>query len=185
VASGQGGRHVAVAAHDRIIWYRRRVAQSQRCPRCGTAVPAGKVVCQHCEQPIYRGSASVRYNPAGLAPPSPIQGHATVLVAVVGALVVLAALAFNALGGVGPFAARVTGTEVRSDRSGMTVQLQVTNNGSRAGKANCRVTGRDGDGGLHDSQVLLSDRVEPGRSVRLSLPLDGVRRADGLDATCS
>jgi hypothetical protein len=126
----------------------------------------------------------VRYNPAGLAPPSPIQGHATVMVAVIGALAVLAVIAFNALGGVGPFTARVTGTEVRPDRSGMTVQLQVTNNGTRAGKANCRVTGRDADGALHDSRVLLSDRVEPGASVRLSLPLDGVRRGD-LDVTCS
>jgi hypothetical protein len=171
-------------AGDRIIWYRRRVVQEQRCPRCGTAVPAGKVVCQHCEQPINRGSEPVRYNPAGLAPPSPIQGHATVMVAVIGALVVLAVIAFNALGGVGPFTARVTGTELRPDRSGMTVQLQVTNNGTRAGKANCRVTGRDGDGGLHDSRVLPTERIEPGGSVRLRLPLDGVR-GGSVDATCS
>jgi len=161
------------------------VVQEQLCPRCGTAVPAGKVVCQHCEQPIFRDGKPVRYNPAGLPVPSPIQGHATVMIAVIGVLAVLAVLAFNSLGGVGPFSARVTGTEPRPDRSGITVQLQVTNNGSRAGKANCRVTGRDGDGALHDSQVVLTDRVEPGRSVKLSLPLDGVRRAAGLDVTCS
>jgi hypothetical protein len=167
-----------------VIWYRQTVAEEQFCPRCGTAVPAGKVVCQHCEQPIHRGAESARYNPAGLAPPSPIQGHATVMVAVICALAVLGVLAFSGLGGVGPFEAKVTRTALLPDRSGMNVELTVANKGRRAGKANCRVTGRDGNGGLHDSPVLLSDIVEPGKSVVMNLRLDGVR-SGALDVTCN
>src|SRR6266540_431204 len=60
------------------------------CPRCGTPAQPGGTVCERCELPL-EGPAPVRYNPAGLALPSPIQGHATVLVGVVAAVALLVA----------------------------------------------------------------------------------------------
>ena len=50
------------------------------CPRCQTPVQAGGKVCERCEQPVEGPAHALRYNPAGLPTPSPVQGHATVLV---------------------------------------------------------------------------------------------------------
>jgi hypothetical protein len=156
----------------------------RRCPRCGLEVPAGKSVCLRCEQPVDR-PASVRYNPAGLAVPSPIQGHATVMIGVAVALVVLGVLAFNAFAGVGPFAARVVGTASRPGGSGVTVQLEVTNQGSQPGKARCRAAGRGVDGQLEVSRELVTEQIRPGRSVRARLSVDRATRANPLDVSCS
>src|SRR6266536_595245 len=57
----------------------RPVVNERLCPRCGAPAQPGGKVCEHCELPL-DGPAAVRYNPAGLALPSPIQGHATVVV---------------------------------------------------------------------------------------------------------
>ncbi|HKE98086.1 MAG TPA: hypothetical protein VKG45_04035 [Actinomycetes bacterium] len=157
---------------------------ARRCPRCDLEVPAGKSVCLRCEQPIDR-PAGTRHNPAGLAVPSPIQGHATVLVGVAVALLVLGVLAFNAFGGVGPFAARVVDEASRPDRSGITVQLEVTNKGSHAGRARCRVTGRSVDGELETAPELVTDPIPPGRSVQVRLVVDRATRANPLDVSCS
>ena len=158
--------------------------RERRCPRCGTALPAGKQVCQRCEQPI-EGRANLRYNPAGLARPSPIQGHATVMIGVVLAIVVLAVFAFNALQGVGPFTATVVGETAAAGHPGVTVELQVTNAGSRAGKARCQVTGRSADGELSSSPVVLTEPVKPKGSVRLTVPVDKVRRGSPVDVACN
>jgi hypothetical protein len=160
------------------------VDPERRCPRCGTALSAGKLVCQRCEQPV-DSSASLRYNPAGLARPSPIQGHATVMVGIMTAIVVLAIFAFNALQGVGPFTAQVVGQMARPDRTGITVELRVTNDGSRSGKARCQVTGRSPDGELLTSPVLLTDPIQPKGSVRLQLPVEKVGQRSDLDVTCT
>jgi hypothetical protein len=156
----------------------------RRCPRCGTAMPAGKQVCQRCEQPVDR-RANVRYNPAGLARPSPIQGHATVMIGVVVAIAVLAVFAFNSLQGIGPFTGTVVGETVRADAQGVTVELQVTNDGSRSGKARCQVTGRSADGELLSSAVLSTDAIKPKGSVHLAVPVERLSRSSALDVTCN
>ena len=53
--------------------------RSDRCMRCGIALPPGMSVCRRC-------------NPAGLPTPSPSQYHATVFLSVLGAILVLVAL---------------------------------------------------------------------------------------------
>ena len=50
-----------------------------RCVRCGITVPWGRSVCRRC-------------NPADLPAPSPSQYHATVFLAILGAIVVMGAL---------------------------------------------------------------------------------------------
>jgi hypothetical protein len=155
---------------------------SVRCPRCGTALAAGKVVCPHCELPIAR-RGDVRRNATGLALPSPIQGHATVMIAVLLTVAVLGMLAFRSLQGIGPFTAQVV--QVQPTRAGVDVQLEVTNDGTRAGKAKCRVTATDADGEIHHSPVLLTGSIQPHSSGRLTLPLEGVGAARPVGATCS
>jgi hypothetical protein len=50
-----------------------------RCVRCGRAVSYGQGACREC-------------NPAGLPAPSPTQYHATVFLAVLGAMAILAVI---------------------------------------------------------------------------------------------
>ena len=76
------------------------------CSRCQTPVQAGGKVCERCEQPVEGLAHALRYNPAGLPTPSPIQGHATVLVAIVAAVVLLAFGAWFVFRGVGLFRLR-------------------------------------------------------------------------------
>jgi hypothetical protein len=53
---------------------------NDRCLRCGKVVPWGSSVCHDC-------------NPANLPSPSPTQLHATVFLAVLGIMIVLALVA--------------------------------------------------------------------------------------------
>jgi hypothetical protein len=161
---------------------------ARNCPTCGTSVPAGKSVCQHCEQPIDPAPGQrpgVYYNPAGLALPSPIQGHATVLVAVALAIGLLGFLAFNALQGIGPFTATVVDQARTGPGGPVTVTLEVTNEGSRAGAARCHVTGRSGDGELISSQVTQSPSVRPRGSARFDVTLGAIRQGSPLEVRCS
>jgi hypothetical protein len=157
------------------------VDQERRCPRCQTAVPAGKRVCLRCELPIDGPrSAGVRYNPAGLALPSPIQGHATVMIAVIAVILVLGFFAFNSLQGVGPFTAVVVGDGTAGSRG--TVQLSVTNAGTRAGTARCQATGRSADGRFTTLPVLTTPPIQPKSSALLDLPVADARL---VNVTCS
>jgi hypothetical protein len=147
------------------------VDQERRCPRCETAVPAGKFVCLRCEQRIDRPiNTGVRYNPAGLALPSPIQGHATVMIAVIAVILILGFFAFNSLQGVGPFTAVVVGG---------------TNGGTRAGSARCQVTGRASDGRFTTSPLLSTPRIEPKGHANLELPVTSTGAARLVTVSCS
>jgi hypothetical protein len=127
----------------------------------------------------------VRYNPAGLALPSPIQGHATVLVAVALTIGLLGFLAFNALGGIGPFSATVVGQDRTAPGGPVTVSLEVANGGTRAGAARCQVTGRSGDGELISSEVTQSPSIRPRGSVRFDVTLGRIRQGSALEVRCS
>jgi len=155
-----------------------------RCPRCGTPVQAGGTVCERCEQPVDGPAFAVRYNPAGLATPSPIQGHATVLVAVIAAIGLLAFGAWYLTQGVGPFRSDVVGQHAGSGGA-VVVQVRVANDGHRAGKARCRVTGVAPDGSLRNSEVLLSPTVPGGGSVTFPLRADGMADAHDVATSCS
>jgi hypothetical protein len=155
------------------------------CPRCQAPVQAGGKVCERCEQPIEGPAHALRYNPAGLPTPSPIQGHATVLVGIVAALVLLAFGAWFVFQGVGPFRAEVVRQTVTADGSAVEIDLRVVNQGERQGRARCRITGVGPDGRLRNSQIKLSPAVPGGGSVVFALRGEGLGDAHDLRTSCA
>ncbi len=157
---------------------------ARRCPRCDTPAQPGGTVCERCELP-FEGPAKVRYNPAGLALPSPVQGHATVLAAVAAAVLLLGIGAWLALHGVGPFEGQLVDQRVSADRSAVVARVRVTNEGSRKGKARCRVTGIAPNGQLVASAVQLSPTVGPRSSVEFEVTDPTLVDSHDVEARCS
>ena len=155
------------------------------CPRCQTPVQPGGKVCERCEQPIDGPAHALRYNPAGLPTPSPVQGHATVLVGIVAAVTLLAFVAWFAFRSVGPFRAEVIGQAVTADGSAVQVELRVFNDGDRQGRARCRRTGLGPDGRLRSSEVTLSPTVPGGGEVVFTLHGEGLGDAHDLRTSCA
>ena len=155
------------------------------CPRCQTPVQAGGKVCERCEQPIEGPAHALRYNPAGLPSPSPVQGHATVLVGVIAAVALLAFGAWFVFRGVGPFRAEVVGQTVSADGSAVEIELRVFNEGDRQGRARCRITGLGPDGRLRNSAVKLSPTVPGNGSVAFVLRGEGLGDAHDITTSCA
>jgi hypothetical protein len=155
------------------------------CPRCQTPVQAGGKVCERCEQPLEGPPHALRYNPAGLPTPSPVQGHATVLVGVIAAVALLAFGAWFVFRGVGPFRAEVVSQAVSADGSAVEVQLRVFNEGERHGRARCRITGLGPDGRLRNSAVKLSPTVPGNGSVLFALRGEGLGDAHDIRFSCA
>ena len=143
----------------------------------------GRSVCERCEQPL-DGPAALRYNPAGLALPSPIQGHATVLVGVIAGVLLLVVGAWFLYHGVGPFHAEAVSQSRAADGS-LVVEVRVTNGGSRSGKARCQVSGVDPDGTLLKSSVQLSPTVPAHHELTFALRATGMRDAHDVSSSCS
>ena len=155
------------------------------CPRCQTPAQAGGKVCERCEQPLEGPAHALRYNPAGLPTPSPIQGHATVLVGIVTAVALLAFGAWFVFRGVGPFRTEVVRQEVTADGSAVQVQLRLVNEGDRQGRARCRITGLGPDGRMRSSPVTLSPRVPGNGSVGFTLRGEGLGDAHDITTSCA
>jgi hypothetical protein len=143
---------------------------ARRCPRCGTPAQPGGTVCERCELP-FEGPAKVRYNPAGLALPSPVQGHATVLAAVAAAVLLLGFGAWLALRGVGPFHGQLVDQHLSADHSALV--------------ARCRVTGVAPNGRLVASDVQLSPTVGPRASVEFDVAAATLLDSHDVEARCS
>lgn len=144
-------------------------------------------MCERCELPL-EGPARVRYNPAGLALPSPVQGHATVLVGVIAAVALLVAGAWFLNHGVGPFKAQVVGHSVEAGAQGAkitVVELRVSNDGDRSGRARCRLSGVQPDGSLVSSGVQLSPNIPGHGFVTVRLHATDMSQAHEVTATCS
>jgi hypothetical protein len=155
------------------------------CPRCQTPVQAGGKVCERCEQPLEGPAHALRYNPAGLPTPSPVQGHATVLVGIIAAVALLAFGAWFVFRGVGPFRAQVIGQQVSADGAAVVVELRVFNDGERQGRARCRITGLGPDGRLRNSEVKLSPTVPGNGSVAFALRGEGLGDAHDITTSCA
>ena len=155
------------------------------CPRCQTPVQAGGKVCERCEQPVEGPAHALRYNPAGLPTPSPVQGHATVLVGIIAAVALLAFGAWFVFRGVGPFRAQVIGQQVSADGAAVVVELRVFNDGDRQGRARCRITGLGPDGRLRNSAVKLSPTVPGNGSVAFALRGEGLGDAHDITTSCA
>jgi hypothetical protein len=155
------------------------------CPRCQTPVQAGGKVCERCEQPVDGPAHALRYNPAGLPTPSPIQGHATVLVGIVAAVALLVFGAWFAFRSVGPFRAEVVRQTVAPGGSAIEVQLRVFNQGDRQGRARCRITGIGPDGRIRTSEVKLSPTVPGHGSVEFPLRGEDLGDAHDVQSSCA
>jgi hypothetical protein len=144
-------------------------------------------VCERCEEPL-DGPVPVRYNPAGLPLPSPIQGHATVLVGVIAAVALLVVGAWFLYHGVGPFQATLVKRSVEAGAPGSQVtviDLRVRNDGSRSGRARCRLSGVQPDGSLVNSGVQLTQNIPGHGEVMVTLRAAGMSDAHDVDASCS
>jgi hypothetical protein len=155
------------------------------CPRCQTPAQAGGKVCERCEQPLEGPAHALRYNPSGLPTPSPIQGHATVLVGIVTAVALLAFGAWFVFRGVGPFRTEVVSQTVSADGSAVELELRVFNDGERKGRARCRITGLGPDGRLRASQVKLSPTVPGNGQVVFPLRGEGLGDAHDVRSSCA
>lgn len=118
------------------------------CFRCGRPTPLGVSLCD-------------RDNPAHIKSPSSTQVHGTVLVGVIGGFVTLAVAFRLVTAGVGPFPSTLAGVATRAD-GGLDVVIQVTNGGTRASGASCRVS-PGGAPDYHD-YVFFTDPIPPGES---------------------
>jgi hypothetical protein len=139
------------------------------CVRCGVPVPLDVAMCDRC-------------NPLGLSQPASSQAHGTVFLGVAVAVVGLALLGQFVLAGIGPFT-----TELRAtvpDPRGLSVTIAVTNEGSRAGIATCRVY--DPSLGIGpETAFFQSPRVEPGETLTFSrLVTELGTEPEGVAADC-
>jgi len=96
------------------------------CVRCGRPTPLGVALCE-------------RDNPGHIKGPSSTQVHGTVLIGVIGGFVALLLLLRVFSAGAGPFTSAVSGVATRPD-GGLSVAISVTNSGTRAVGASCRIT---------------------------------------------
>lgn len=130
----------------------------------------------------------MRYNPAGLALPSPIQGHATVLVGIIAGVVLLVVGAWYLYHGVGPFHAEVVGRSVEAGAQGgqiTVVDLRVRNDGSRSGRARCRLSGVQPDGSLVNTTVELTPNIAGHGAIPFRLRAADLNDAHDVNADCS
>jgi hypothetical protein len=105
-----------------------------------------------------------RCNPLGLKDVASSQVHGTVFLAVGIGIAVLAIGAHLAVAGIGPFKAQVTAMRAGTTPGAVVATLAITNQGTAAGTATCRVTD-PADRGLDHQDVIYTARVAPGSTV--------------------
>jgi len=144
------------------------VMSVQRCSRCGTARRGDVQVCLQCEQPFADAASvddSVDIDAALPRPaaPSQTQSHATLLLGVIIGFVVLAVLLKLSIRGVGPFRVELIDSSGIGDR--LSVTLEITNTGSRTGRANCRIPLRDTKDVVQSPKNVTTQRIEPDETI--------------------
>lgn len=136
------------------------------CIRCGRPTPLGVALCE-------------RDNPAHIKGPSPTQVHGTILFGVIGGFVLLLLLLRFVSTGVGPFPSTLSAVATRPD-GGLTVVVAVTNDGTRASGASCRVTAA-GVPDFHD-YVFFTDQIPAGETRSFSQAVPPLPSGQALPA---
>lgn len=132
----------------------------RHCYKCGREIGSDETICHVC-------------NRAGMATPSATQYHGTIVVAIVAAVALMAFWASLSLQGIGPFDGAVT--SFRSDPpDGIVVNLQVTNSGSKAGRAKCLLTARDAGGVVLRTRNTVSPPVGGSQSLTFEERIPGL-----------
>ena len=135
----------------------------RNCIKCGRQIGPDESICEVC-------------NRAGMATPSASQYHGTIVVAIVAGVIIMAIAASLSLRGIGPF----RGEAVRWDGDppdGVVVELRVTNEGTRAGRAKCQLTARDGLNLVLRIRSTVSPPVDAGSTVTYTERIPGLSRA--------
>jgi predicted nucleic acid-binding Zn ribbon protein len=122
----------------------------RHCIKCGREIGPDETICEVC-------------NRAGMATPSATQYHGTIVVAIVLGVAIMAIAASLSLRGIGPFRGEVLSWSA-DPPDGVVVQVRVTNQGSKAGRAKCQLTARDDADGVLRVRSTVSPQV-PGKST--------------------
>jgi hypothetical protein len=147
------------------------VAATHPCARCGAPVAVDRGLCETC-------------NPLGLKDSASSQVHGTVFLGIGAAVAALAIIAHLAVAGIGPFSASVTAMRPASATGSFLATVQVRNDGSTVGSANCRLSD-PGDPSVLHSTLLYTPRIEPGQTMTFEQEV-GYGAADRLLAvTCT
>jgi hypothetical protein len=146
-------------------------ALTHPCARCGAPVPLDVGLCERC-------------NPLGLKDAASSQVHGTVFLAIGLAVGALAIAAHLAVAGIGPFVADVTAMRAGTTATSVVATLAVTNQGTAAGSATCRLTD-PADRGANHQEVVYTPRIGPGATVSFEheTPFGSVDRP--LAVTCT
>jgi hypothetical protein len=132
----------------------------RHCYKCGREIGPDETICEVC-------------NRAGMTTPSATQYHGTIVVAIVLGVVIMAIAASLSLRGIGPF----QGQALRWDPDppdGVVVQVQVTNEGSRAGRAKCQLTARDAAQSVLRVRSTVSPQVPAGGMITFEERIPGM-----------
>jgi hypothetical protein len=134
--------------------------RSGRCLKCGRPIDPAETMCEIC-------------NRAGMTSPAAMQMHGTLAVAIVGSVVALGVVASILLSGVGPYRASVVAIAPVAEAAAV-VTVEVTNDGTRAGRARCEVTALDDGGSPVARTVALSPQVPPGETIPFEAQVPGL-----------
>jgi hypothetical protein len=146
------------------------VTDVRRCIKCGNEVGPEESMCAVCLR-------------AGMVPPAASQYHGTIAVAIIAAVAALAVAASLSLRGVGPYEVAVM--DAQPGAEGVAVTLSVTNEGTRPGRAKCRIVARDAAGRTLGTLNLLSAQIPGGESLRFDQELPGLASVpDELAVSC-
>ena len=145
-------------------------ALTHPCARCGAPVALDVGLCDRC-------------NPLGLKDSASSQVHGTAILAVGIAIAMLAIGAHFAVAGIGPFKAQVTAMRPGTAPGAVVATLTITNEGSAAGAATCRLID-PADGGIDHQDVIYTGRVAAGATITFDheSPFGSVDRP--FDVTC-
>jgi predicted nucleic acid-binding Zn ribbon protein len=132
----------------------------RHCYKCGRQIGPDETICDVC-------------NRAGMATPSATQYHGTIVVSIVAGVVIMAIAASLALRGIGPF--RGEALQWGSDPpDGVLVRVQVTNEGSQAGRAKCLLTARDAADQVLRVRSSISPQVSGGGTITYQERIPGM-----------
>ncbi|MDH4333786.1 MAG: hypothetical protein OEW24_00735 [Chloroflexota bacterium] len=129
----------------------REPRSARNCYKCGRPVGPDDTICSVCNQ-------------AGMATPSATQYHGTIVVAIVTGVVLLAVWASLAMSGIGPYEAMVLSVAADAP-DGVIVSVQVSNNGTRPGRAKCALEAQNAAGIAIRIRSAVSPQVPAGGSV--------------------
>src|SRR5687768_7343052 len=137
-------------------------AHGRQCIKCGRDVGPDETVCEIC-------------NRAGMATPSSSQYHGTVAVAIVLAVAALAVAASLSLRGVGPYGAEVRAVAPAGGSVGYAITYQVTNEGTKPGRAKCLLVATGPSGERLRSATTITGSIAGGETAELTEEIPGLQ----------